>query len=213
MNRTGLLTVSIMLYVVACPWSDVNAEEATVYERLSALELRVKVLEKKLGNSGGAGSITLPVAVEKRQGWKDLRKGMTKPEVANLLGNPNKMEVHGDWELVRYSFSQGGSVIFDSHGFLSSWHVPGRELRDPVRKLSAPVRKPKTVPKAMPAQKKEPKSWSTVPQKDELLWDIPPHYEHLPMRRDKLTRKGKKTRRPNSWDDPSETWEESRDEP
>ena len=213
MKRTGLLAVSIIVAAGACFLSDAYAEEATVYERLSVLELRVKALEKKLGYSGRAKPVVLPVAIEENQNWTGLRKGMTKPDVAALLGNPNKMEVHGDWELVRYSFPQGGSVIFDSGGFLSSWHIPGRELSAPVRKLSAPVRKPKTAPKAIPAPRKEPKSWSTVPQKGESLWDIPPHYEYLPIRRERLTRKGKKPRRPNSWDDPSETWEEPRDEP
>ena len=217
MKRTGLLAVSIIVAVGTYSLPVAYAEDVTAQDRISTLEQRVKELEQRLGHHDGAEPIapptvnTMPAMIKKNQGWTGLRTGMTKPEVADLLGNPNKMEVHGDWELVRYSFPQGGSVVFDSHGFLSSWHAPDKKLSTPpilkpsasIEKLDVPpVREPDTVPKALPTPRKEVKSWSTVPQDKKLLWDIPPQYEHLPTRGGKLTRRGMKSQRTNSWDVP-----------
>ena len=56
--------------------------------------------------------------------WRRLERGMSKPDVRRILGEPTKIDEFGVMTTWYYGHPLGGSVTFDSHGSLESWSEP-----------------------------------------------------------------------------------------
>jgi len=111
--------------------------------QINALRNRIEYLEKKvetmnqtlikimaiLDSSSSVSRGQQSVAPDQlkwqdRQNWRRLRSGMSKGEVTDLLGEPDKISNFGSFEAWVYGDPIDGVVRFSSKEKLSSWDEP-----------------------------------------------------------------------------------------
>ncbi|MDD4857300.1 MAG: outer membrane protein assembly factor BamE [Candidatus Krumholzibacteria bacterium] len=102
-------------------------------EKIAELEARIKVLEARISQleieiSRLSGRPVAPTVPGPNMGanWRELRMGMTKADVRELLGEPDDIPMNSYLEVWDYSRSYGGycSVTFDENGRVESWNGP-----------------------------------------------------------------------------------------
>ena len=76
------------------------------------------------GGSGGGSGTPDRLKWQDKQNWRRLRSGMSKGEVTDLLGEPDRIDNFGAFEVWRYGYPIGGEVQFSSKEKLNSWHEP-----------------------------------------------------------------------------------------
>lgn len=112
-----------------------RAGEEEVAARVRALEKEVaelaaetRRLERQLAEQRARRGAPPPAA--RREGWrqprnwKSLRKGMSRFEVMQLLGEPGKVSSYYSFERWEYPDALGGRVNFDSTGSVVGWRPP-----------------------------------------------------------------------------------------
>jgi len=131
------LVIGILVVCGFLPPQAVPAQDKTLEQRLSILESKTKELEKKVGelqkiiNQPAQGTSQSPSLVTKEK-WKNtenwrtgLKQGMTKQQVRELMGEPNKIEAYTmlgeDWI---YGFQGSGEIHFSPKGVLENWKEP-----------------------------------------------------------------------------------------
>lgn len=133
MRRLSLLLLCAMLLQLAP--STTRAGEEKLEARVRALEkevaelaAEVQRLERQLAAQRARPGATPPEA--RREGWRELRnwrslrKGMSRFEVMQLLGEPGKVSRYYAFERWEYPDALGGRVNFDSSGSVVGWRPP-----------------------------------------------------------------------------------------
>ena len=130
----------VMIVVVACGLlfpQAVPAQDKSLEQRISILESRTTELEHKVGelqkmiNQPSQNTAQAQISIAKGN-WKNisnwrtgLQKGMTKIQVRELMGEPNKTETYTmlgeDW---LYGLQGSGEIHFSPKGVLESWKEP-----------------------------------------------------------------------------------------
>ena len=125
-------TCSLLLFPQAVP-----AQDKSLEQRISILESRTTELEHKVGelqkmiNQPSQNTAQAQTSIAKGN-WKNignwrtgLQKGMTKIQVRELMGEPNKTETYTmlgeDW---LYGLQGSGEIHFSPKGVLESWKEP-----------------------------------------------------------------------------------------
>jgi hypothetical protein len=125
-------TCSLLLFPQAVP-----AQDKSLEQRISILESRTTELEHKVGelqkmiNQPSQNTAQAQTSIAKGN-WKNisnwrtgLQKGMTKKQVREIMGEPNKIETYTklgeDWI---YGFQGSGEIHFSPQGVLESWKEP-----------------------------------------------------------------------------------------
>ena len=90
-------------------------------KELKKLQSRVDQLSQELSNSQRARNVTpTRTAPPSVAAWRLLKKGMTKPQVTQLLGTPSKINAGGVLDFWYYGL---GSVSFSDDGVFG-WSEP-----------------------------------------------------------------------------------------
>jgi hypothetical protein len=114
-----------------------GAQDKSLEQRISIVESRTTELEHKVGelqksiNQLTQGTAKSSTTISKGN-WKNienwrsgLQKGMTKIQVRELMGEPNKTETYTmlgeDW---LYGLQGSGEIHFSPKGVLESWKEP-----------------------------------------------------------------------------------------
>jgi hypothetical protein len=133
-QNIGFLTVIVCLLLFP---QTAPAQDKSLEQRISTLEYRIKELEDKVRELQKTASQTSqrtaqsPAPVAKGN-WKNienwrtgLKKGMTKQQVRELMGEPDKIETYTmlgeDWI---YGFQGSGEIHFSPKGLLETWKEP-----------------------------------------------------------------------------------------
>jgi hypothetical protein len=109
-----------------------RAGEDELAERIRALEKQVaeltaevQRLERQLAARRGATPpATRGEGWRELRSWRSLRKGMSRFEVMQLLGEPGKVSDYYSFERWEYPDALGGRVNFDSSGSVVGWRPP-----------------------------------------------------------------------------------------
>jgi|WetSurSiteA1Bulk_404760.scaffolds.fasta_scaffold04137_5 hypothetical protein len=103
-----------------------GSQGKTVEDRVANLEIqvsdltsRVIQLEKQLATSSAQATSVVPVG---KVAWRKLQMSMTKSQVRALLGEPEKIENFGLFEIWQYR--SNSQVKFDSKGSVTGWREP-----------------------------------------------------------------------------------------
>jgi hypothetical protein len=73
------------------------------------------------GGSGGGSGTPDRLKWQDKQNWRRLRSGMSKGQVTDLLGEPDRIDKFPTWEVWRYGYAE---VQFSSEERINSWHEP-----------------------------------------------------------------------------------------
>jgi hypothetical protein len=133
MRRFPALLLCVMGLQLAPGGAWAGEEEAA--ERVRALEqevaelaAEVERLERQLAIQATRRGARAPAA--RREGWREprnwrsLRKGMSRFEVMQLLGEPGKVSTYYAFERWEYPDALGGRVNFDSSHSVVGWRPP-----------------------------------------------------------------------------------------
>lgn len=116
MIRTSLAALALVQSCAVFAQSD---DPTALRREVEELRARVSAIEKRLGEPAAPAPAS-PSA------WSQVDRGMTQPQIRNLLGEPSKaFELDGS-RVWYYSYRGGaaGSVFFDSAGRTSSFQKP-----------------------------------------------------------------------------------------
>ena len=106
---------------------DLAACARALEKEVAELAAEVQRLERQLAARRGA---TPPAARgegwRELRNWRSLRKGMSRFEVMQLLGEPGKVSDYYAFERWEYPDALGGRVNFDSGGSVVGWRPPPR---------------------------------------------------------------------------------------
>jgi len=133
MRRFPLLLLCAMLLQLATGAARAGEEELTA--RVRALEKEIvelaaelQRLERQLAAQRARRGATPPAARaegwRELRNWRSLRKGMSRFEVMQLLGEPGKVSDYYSFERWEYPDALGGRVNFDSGGSVAGWRPP-----------------------------------------------------------------------------------------
>jgi hypothetical protein len=113
-----------------------DAEIRDLRNRIEYLEKKVESMDQTLTRmmailnaspsvSRSQQSVTPdPLKWRDKQNWRRLRTGMSKDEVRDLLGEPDRIDNFGAFESWNYGNPVGGEVQFSPKEKLNSWHEP-----------------------------------------------------------------------------------------
>jgi hypothetical protein len=133
MRRFPVLLLCAMLLQLAPGATRAGEEELAA--RVRALEnevvelaAEVQRLERQLAAQRARRGAT-PTAARAEgwrelRNWRSLRKGMSRFEVMQLLGEPGKVSDYYSFERWEYPDALGGRVNFDSSGSVVGWRPP-----------------------------------------------------------------------------------------
>jgi len=107
---------------------DVAARVRALEKQVAELAAEVQRLERQLAAQRARRGATPRAAsaegwLEPRN-WRSLRKGMSRFEVMQLLGEPGKVSDYYSFERWEYPDALGGRVNFDSGGSVAGWRPP-----------------------------------------------------------------------------------------
>jgi hypothetical protein len=128
------LAVQLMALIVCCygashsladPQTQTNEERITKLEAvISTLEKRISALEgSPVENQTNSQSINTSSGWKNKSNWRLLSKSMTKTQVKNILGEPEKINVSGSLEQWYWNDQQGPEVTFYEDR-LDGWGEP-----------------------------------------------------------------------------------------
>jgi hypothetical protein len=121
LKLTALLTCCLVAsHSLADSKSEANTARIEKLEALvTSLEKRVSALEGPSGQKPAAAQ-DVP---NQLANWRSLRKGMSKKQVKDLLGEPDKVSAAGSTETWYWSASYGSTVTFYDER-LFGWREP-----------------------------------------------------------------------------------------
>ena len=104
---------------------DLAARVRALEKQVAELEAELQRLERQLAARPGA---TTPAARgegwRELRNWRSLRKGMSRFDVMQLLGEPGKVSDYYSFERWEYPDALGGRVNFDWSGSVVGWRPP-----------------------------------------------------------------------------------------
>ena len=104
---------------------ELAARVRALEKEITELAAEVQRLERQLAARRRA---TPPATGEEGwrelRNWRSLRKGMSRFEVMQLLGEPGKVSTYYAFERWEYPDALGGRVNFDSSGSVVGWRPP-----------------------------------------------------------------------------------------
>ena len=107
---------------------DVAARVRALEKQVVELAAEVQRLERRLAAQRARRGETPPAARadgwRELRSWRSLRKGMSRFEVMQLLGEPGKVSDYYAFERWEYPDALGGRVNFDSSGSVAGWRPP-----------------------------------------------------------------------------------------
>jgi hypothetical protein len=104
---------------------DLAARVRALERQVAELAAEVQRLERQLAARRGAGPpATGGEGWRELRNWRSLRKGMSRFEVMQLLGEPGKVSDYYSFERWEYPDALGGRVNFDSSGSVAGWRPP-----------------------------------------------------------------------------------------
>ena len=93
-------------------------------DRVENLEEKISRIEKLISSNSAPHQEANSKGWRNQQNWRDLRKGMSKREVRQILGEPGKISSGSYGENWYYPDAIGGNVDFNSHGKVEGWSEP-----------------------------------------------------------------------------------------
>jgi hypothetical protein len=135
MRRFPVLLLCAILLQLAPGSTRAGEEELAARVRelekeVAELAAEVQRLERRLAAQRARHATRTPAA--RREGWRDprnwrsLRKGMSRFEVMQILGEPGKVSTYYAFERWEYPDALGGRVNFDASRFVVGWRPPPR---------------------------------------------------------------------------------------
>jgi hypothetical protein len=130
MRRFPVLLLCATLFQLAPGTTQAGEEELAARVRaleqeVAELAAEVQRLERQLAARPGATpSATRREGWRELRNWRSLRKGMSRFEVMQLLGEPGKVSDYYSFERWEYPDALGGRVNFDSSGSVVGWRPP-----------------------------------------------------------------------------------------
>ena len=131
-----MLLIMFMFYAIPrIAYAD-DAEIRDLQNRIEYLEKKVEAMDQTLTKmmailnaspsvSRSQQSVTPdPLKWRDKQNWRRLRSGMSKDEVTDLLGEPDRIDKFPSFEVWSYGDYGSGFVHFSSHGKAESWSEP-----------------------------------------------------------------------------------------
>ncbi len=149
-----MLLIMFMFYAVPRIAYGADAEIDELRNRIEYLEKKVEAMNQTLikmmaildsSSSVSIGRPTVPPSIgrptvppsiglptvtpdrlkwEDKQNWRKLRSGMSKDEVTDLLGEPDRIDKFPSFEVWSYGDYGSGFVHFSSPGKAESWSEP-----------------------------------------------------------------------------------------
>ena len=133
MRRFPVLLLCAMLLQLApgttrAGEEDLAARVRALEKQVVELAAEVQRLERQLAAQRARRGATPPAARaegwRELRNWRSLRKGMSRFEVMQLLGEPGKVSDYYSFERWEYPDALGGRVNFDSGGSVVGWRPP-----------------------------------------------------------------------------------------
>ena len=133
MRRFPVLLLCAMLLQLAPSTTrageeDLSARVRALEQEVAELTTEVQRLERQLAEQRARRDATPPAGRgegwRELRNWRSLRKGMSRFEVMQLLGEPGKVSDYYSFERWEYPDALGGRVNFDSSGSVAGWRPP-----------------------------------------------------------------------------------------
>jgi hypothetical protein len=107
---------------------DLERRVAQLERLVLQLTQRIAALESKIdGRRGKAPSIVSNGNWREKSNWRRLRRGMAMEEVAQLLGEPEKVNAGSTLTFWYWGYPSGGDVQFEtSSGRVHGWSEPSQ---------------------------------------------------------------------------------------
>jgi hypothetical protein len=122
----GLITFCMLFTVATNTCGEGND---SVVKRIGNLEMqvsdlnsRVLELEKKLENCTTKNQPVIQTVPAGKDAWRKLNKKMSKEQVKTLLGEPDKIDNFGNFEV--WNYNDYSKVQFNDNGYVTGWHEP-----------------------------------------------------------------------------------------
>ena len=104
---------------------DLAARVRALEKQVAELAAEVQRLERQLAaQRARRGATARAEGWRELRNWRSLRKGMSRFEVMQLLGEPGKVSDYYAFERWEYPDALGGRVNFDSSGSVVGWRPP-----------------------------------------------------------------------------------------
>jgi hypothetical protein len=119
---SALLTLLIFSNITYAEDNNVKINETNknLNARITSLEKRIEALENSKPKSG----IIKKNAANASGSWRSLSNGMSKEQVINILGEPNRITSGSFGQIWYYPDSLGGTVNIDGSGQVTGWSEP-----------------------------------------------------------------------------------------
>jgi len=130
MRRFPLLLLCATLLQLAPGTTQAGEEELAIRVRelekeVAELAAEVQRLERQLATQRAQrGETPRGEGWREPRNWMSLRKGMSRFEAMQLLGEPGKVSDYYSFERWEYPDALGGRVNFDSSGSVVGWRPP-----------------------------------------------------------------------------------------
>ena len=107
---------------------DLSARVRALEQEVADLAAEVQRLERQLAaqraRRGATPAASRGEGWRELRNWRSLRKGMSRFEVMQLLGEPGKVSDYYSFERWEYPDALGGRVNFDAGGSVAGWRPP-----------------------------------------------------------------------------------------
>ena len=128
-NRPFAWFGSLIILSVVFPTSvftqDLNQKIKELEQKIIQLEKRIVRLEGlvlEFQKNQEKPIVNSPIKWKDKANWRLLKKGMSKDEVRQIIGEPPKIAANAYYgDIWYYPDSQGGNASFDKEGSLTSW--------------------------------------------------------------------------------------------
>jgi len=124
-SMLGLLMILSILFPTSVSPEDLNQKIKKLEQMITQMEQRIAKLEGKILEleKGQAKPVAAsPNKWKDKANWRLLKKGMSKNEVEQILGEPPKIVANAYYgDIWLYPDLQGGNASFDKDGILTSW--------------------------------------------------------------------------------------------
>ncbi|TAN65678.1 MAG: hypothetical protein EPN17_16035 [Methylobacter sp.] len=107
--------------VLCCYSANALADESA---EVQALKLKVEVLRMRVKELEAIKTPKLSTKKARGSRWDSLSVGLSKSEVASILGKPGKIDKWKTGEAWYFPNPRGGEVDFDTNGKVTGWLEP-----------------------------------------------------------------------------------------
>jgi hypothetical protein len=135
-SLSKMLLIVFMFYAIPRLAYGDDAQILELRNRIEYLEKKVETMNQTLikmmailDSSSSVSRVQQSVTPnqlkwEDKQNWRKLRTGMSKNEVTDLLGEPDRIDKFTSFEVWQYGYPGGGNVHFSSKEKIESWSEP-----------------------------------------------------------------------------------------